>query len=37
MPNTELKILVLKSVLLPRKIVFFEPEVLQNATKFVAE
>ena len=32
----ELKILALKSILMPRMMVFFEPEVLQNGWKFEA-
>ena len=32
----ELKILALKSILLPRKLSLFEPEVLQNGRKFEA-
>ena len=32
----ELKILALKSILLPGIMVFFEPEVLQNGRKFEA-
>ena len=30
----ELKVLALKSILLPRKMLYFEPEVLQNCRNF---
>ena len=30
----ELKLLAMTSILLPRKLLFFEPEILQNGRKF---